>query len=624
MSTTAVPDGAESTPTGAPTGQQHWLALAPEPVLAVLHTPPSAGRTRLAALLLPAFGWDNECSYRRRREWATQLAESGITAARFDFPGTESSAGSPLAPGRVDSWVSATTAAAHWLQEQSGCERLTAVGIGLGGLIAYQALVQEAPIDDLVLWGVRASGRAYVRELRAYAAVTAQNGGPEPDRPDGALSIGGHMMGPEVAAGLSSIDLAKLQLPQPGLHRVLLIGRNAHGVDPKLGAHLAESGADVTAIESDEYNELMSPPDLTLTPTNAIAASIEWMNAAAAEARGPIARSAASAPCQMADSVTFEQDGVAIRERLLELPTSAGRLLGVLSEPSTGPRSRDCLVVVNSGALRCTGPNRMFVDITRAAATRGVPAVRIDLPGLGDSDGIALKSFDRTADDDAPSVAILEEIFDLLEAAGIADRFVAGGFSLGGYLTVRSALLVGKLVGAISVNPTGFSWTVKQQNRAIRDFTAVAGRRALTQTSTSSQLPGALQKLAERLATLRRAAEAEGRRRLAHSDRLWRLEHRREIAGLSRGLTQLQRSDTRMLLLVSEGEPLLRMLDQPRIKAKLDRCANVEVEELPHDDHLLRPLWIQEMVVSRFVSALLDFTSSGARSATATATDVPG
>jgi pimeloyl-ACP methyl ester carboxylesterase len=602
----------EVTPAGALTGEPQWLALEPDPVYVVLHTPTARARTSGAAVLLPTFGWDDECSYRRRRDWATQLATVGIMTARFDLPGRENSAGSPLAHDRAESWVSATAEVAHWLRECSGCQRLTAIGIGVGGLIAYQAVMAEASIDDLVLWGVRASGRAYVRELRAYAAVTAGGDDADTARADGALGIGGHIMSADTAAALNSIDLTKLTLPSADARRVLLIGRDAHGIDSKLRDHLARSGVELTTRESDEYHCLLSPLDLGLTPSKTVPASVEWIVASAsAPAVGSCSDEACPAPAATS-AVTLEHDGVLIRERLTSVESSAGTLRGIISEPATGTRSAFCLVTVNSGALRHTGPSRMFVELARRAAASGIPVARFDLPGLGDSDGIAIPTFERTDADDQTSLAVLEAIYDHLEQLEVADSFVAAGFSLGGYLTARVAATDRRVIGALSVNATGLVWTEKQRKRVLKDLLAVAGADALMMEPAPRRLPRPLLVLADRLSQLFRSFDAEVRRRLAHSDFLWRLEHRRELASLELRLDELAQARVRMLLLLSENEQLLRMLERPKPAAKLARCPRIRVERLPGVDHLLRPLWIQEIVIERFVSTLLEFAATEA------------
>jgi dienelactone hydrolase len=612
VSTTATAD-TELVPAGALTGEPLWLALEPEPVYAVLHTPAAGTLTGHAVLLLPAFGWDDECSYRRRRDWATQLAANGVTAVRFDFPGRENSVGSPLSPGRAQSWVTATVEVARWLRQSSGAQRLTAIGVGIGGLIAYQAATADDAIDDLVLWGVRSSGRAHVRELRAYAAVTAREDDTDSARADDAIGIGGHIMSAETAASLSAVDLTRLPLPRANQRRVLLIGRDAHGIDTRLDAHLAQSGVDLTRLDSDEYHCLMSPPDLGLKPAKTLPATVEWIALADATATsGGGGEIDTSVQPPVTSTVIFERDGLLIRERLISLETPAGTLRGIICEPTALKHASCCLVTVNSGALRHTGPNRMFVELARSAAASGIPAARFDLPGLGDSDGEATRSFERTEVDDHASLAVIKTIYDHLEELGVAEEFIAAGFSLSGYLTVRVATTDRRVSGALCVNPTGFVWTEKQRKRVLKDLIAAAGVDALRAEPEPRRLPRPLRPHADRLGRLQRSLDAGTRRWLAHSDLLWRLEHRRELTGLDVRLEELASAQTRMLLLLSDNEQLLRMLERPRPAAGLTRCAGIRVEKLPSQDHLLRPLWVQEIVIERFVEALLEFAAADA------------
>jgi dienelactone hydrolase len=596
-------DGADVETTGKPV----WLELGPERIFGVLHTPRSAERPRLGALILPTFGWDNDCSYRARRDWATALAESGVAVARIDFPGTENSVGSPLAPNRVRSWVDATVAAADWLRQRSGCDRVVAIGIGLGGLIAYQAAAGGAAIDDLILWGVRASGRAYVRELRAYAAVVAGEIGDDGEtRADGAIGIGGHTMGAETAEALSAINLTEVPLPDGHLRRVLLVGRDAHGVDGKLQSHLAESGSAVTVLEAGDYRKLMAPPELCMRPTETISASIEWLLEPSSADLEPIVHVAAPVVPQEVTSVEFDYDGVRIRENLVELQTSAGRLVGIISEPTSDARAPYGLVIVNTGALRHTGPNRMFVEIARRAAADGVPAARFDLPGLGDSDGTSVKTYERRAADDADSLAMLKEIYDHLQGLGFADRFVATGLCLGGYLPIRAALEEKRAIGAISANAPALRWTETQRQRLVRELIAFAGPETITATPSRERLPRWLQASVNRLSSLRVAADARARRLLGRSELLWRLDHRAGIADAARILDQLGSTGVSMLLMFSEGDPMLRILAQPKPAARLRRWPNIEVEQLQTHDHLLRPLRVQDMFFERVAVALRD------------------
>jgi alpha-beta hydrolase superfamily lysophospholipase len=604
----------EEVPAGAP----FWLDLEPEPIFGVLHTPSAGARTRLAALILPTFGWDNDCSYRPRRDWATRLAEAGVTVARIDFPGAENSVGSPLAPNRLQSWIDATTQTARWLRERSGCDRLVAVGIGLGGLVAYQAVAGDAAIDDLILWGTRANGRAYMREQRAYAAIVAgEIGDTQTDaRADGAIGIGGHMMSAEMADAVSAVKLDEIWLPHAALRRVLLVGRDAHGVDDKLKGHVEQSGAAVTVMDADDYYRLVAPPDFNLTPSKTISASIEWLLDPGSANLEPIRHVPPAAVPGTLDSVEFDHNGVRIRERVSEMHTRAGRLIGITSEAVDGEPAAYCLVIVNSGALRHTGPNRMFVEIARRAAASGVPVARFDLPGLGDSEGSWVKGFERTVEHDARALAVLEEIYDHLQGRGIADRFAAAGLCLGGYLPIRAVLEDQRLIGAISANPPAFRWTDAQRQRLARELAALSGPEAVDAKPVANGPPGRLQLIVDRLEHIRFAIDRHARRQLARIGLLWRLEHRTDLADASETLDQLDSTGAQVLLLLSnnEEELVLRMLMQPKLAAKLRRLPTIQLELLPTRDHNLRPLWIQEIVFDR-VSAALEELETAARTA---------
>jgi alpha-beta hydrolase superfamily lysophospholipase len=592
----------ERTDSAQVTGKPFWLDLEPDPVFAVLHTPRAARRPSVAALILPPFGWDNDCSYRVRRDWATALAEAGVPVARIDFPGTEDSAGSPLTQGRFRSWLDAVVAAATWLREQSGCGRLVAIGIGLGGLIAYQAAAAGASIDDLVLWGVRASGRAYLRELRAYAAVVAE--GIEDDRDaqraDGAIGIGGHLMSSETAESLSAINLTEIPLPDAHLRRVLLVGRDEHGVDGKLQRHLTECGANLTTLDADDYYRLMAPPEFGITPMGTISASIDWLTDTSSLKLDPICHRPAGAVPKILEEIEVEHDGVTIRERVLELQSSAGRLLGVISEPAGDRRAPYGVVTLNCAAMRHTGPNRMPVEIARRAAASGVAAVRFDLPGLGDSDGTAVRAFERGDKEDLESLAVLREVYDHLEQSQITDRFVVYGHSLGGYLAVRAVLDDERMIGAIIENPMAFNWTEKQRKLMLRVLPPLVEATKPPQDRVSP----ALLAMRDRFGRIRRSIDKLSRHYGARSDLLWRMEHHREIGDVSRAVDQLGGSEARVLLLFSEDEKLLRMLTRPQLVTKLQRWPNIEVERLPTPDHLLRPIWIQNLVFERVDSML--------------------
>jgi uncharacterized protein len=73
------------------------------------------------------------------------------------------------------------------------------------------------------------------------------------------------------------------------------------------------------------------------------------------------------------------------------------RLVGVLAAPDRGEASRAVIIVVGGPQYR-SGSHRQFTLLARALARRGIPALRFDYRGMGDSEG-ELRTFEAIGDD---------------------------------------------------------------------------------------------------------------------------------------------------------------------------------------------------------------------------------
>ncbi len=588
------------------TGRPVWLAAKPDPVYAVLHTPDEPRRPGIGALILPTFGWDNEASYRARRDWAVHMASRGVFAARFDLPGSEDSAGSPLTAGRFDSWVEAVVYATWWLREVSTAGRVTAVGIGLGALLAHEAILAGAPIDDLILWGTRATGRAYVRELRAFAAIaTAEHGVDESEpRADGALGLGGHMMSVETAEAISEVDLT-VPLPDGPSRRVLLIGRDALGVDAKLRGALEATGALVSVLESPgDYRRMTMTPEFGLSPVATIAAATDWVLQPAAAVPLPLAPVGDYVVPPTSAVAEFEHDGVRIRERLLEVETDDGYVVGILSEPVHGELTPVSLVTLNTGALRRTGPNRLFVEVARRAAATGACAMRFDLPGLGDSDGSMVKTFERNDDDDARELSVLARVLDQLGTPGDGGLFVATGLCIGGYFAMRAAAFDPRVVGVVAFNPASFIWGDTERRFQADWAMDLAGPEAFGDASASVEAVEPVSHAETVRAPSLKWLEREGRRILARSEFFRSVYYRDYIRRHARAVDEVGSHSQRVLLVFAGGDWSISFVRKRRLAAALRRWSALEIDQMLVGDHLLRPLQDQAAAIDRVVAEL--------------------
>ena len=568
-------------------GTPVWLRLGSEPLYAVLHEPADLARRDTAVLLLPAFGWDEALSYRARREWAIALANAGFMTVRIDLPGSEDSVGSPLAPGRAASWVEAVSDVVRWLRDASRSSRVAVIGIGLGGLLAIEATRSGSPIDDLVLWAVPGRGRACLRELRIYAkaimGVHAREA-TDSEGPDGALALAGYLMSAETAAAISAIDVADISLPPDRPHHALLIGRDAHGIDAQLRHRLSDAGAHITAAETADYRQMMTFADKSQAPRDSIERSIRWLNERAAPAEENVSPMASEL---VTDVITFDYDGCPIRERQIALDSPSGRLVGILSEPEGAEIPPFCVVSVDGGTLRRTNPSRMWTELCRRCAARGIPALRFDFDGIGDSDGQYITRTDRTPFDERRITSDQLRFHDFLEQHGVADSFATVGFCAGAHREFTVALEDSRVVGSILVNPVAVEWTPAQARDRARRQALAPLRGGLVDRVRSKRMPS-LGGMARTTRALVETVSGAGSA-AAHS----------QLRPLTDAFDTFADTDTSVLFLFSENEPLLDQLDRLGVLASLEKWPNLQVEKLPTLDHHLRPLAAQRSVVAQ-------------------------
>jgi len=106
---------------------------------------------------------------------------------------------------------------------------------------------------------------------------------------------------------------------------------------------------------------------------------------------------------------------------------SSGGLVGVTTEPDGGALPGAPVVLLfNVGLNHRVGPGRLNVDLARSLAAVGVPSLRFDVSGLGDSEPRG-----DAGDDVARQVADLREAMDFAEKKLGVHRFVPVGLCSG-------------------------------------------------------------------------------------------------------------------------------------------------------------------------------------------------
>jgi alpha-beta hydrolase superfamily lysophospholipase len=580
------------------------------PVFAAFHA--SAGpHRRRAVLLCPPFGWEDMCSYRSRRDWAERLAEAGFSTLRFDLPGSGDSAGGPGDPAQLETWTSATAGAARWLADASGATSIVAIGIGLGGIVACLAALEGAPIEELVLWSVPARGRALVRELRAFSALEVAyipdaDGGDVAAQPEplqaGALVANGYLMSAQTVAALQQLDLEQIPRSSRAPERALLLGRDGLRVDERLRATLARDGAQVTVADGPGYGAMTVEPQDARPPLHAFELVDAWLQAGEETTRQSDQRrrhtpsdAGAITPVPAHDELHLSSCGVEVRERPLTIEAPDGPLFGILTEP-LGAHGELCAVLVNAGAQRRTGPNRMWVEIARRWAARGVPTLRFDLAGIGDSDG------------DAAALAQVATIYaqtygrqahaalDALDARGLPPRFIVLGLCAGAYWSLQTALADERIGTVAMLNPRSLIWDEGiygvRRARELRERLLLAStwRKAVRGELNLARHLETARALAVRASSSPRSVKA----RISGSTQA-PVDRTTALAGI---FDTLGDRGQLALLLFTGGEPLHQELVTRGLLERSSSWPNLEIaiRGTSADTHTLTPMWLQRQV----------------------------
>ncbi|MDX1643222.1 MAG: alpha/beta hydrolase [Thermoanaerobaculia bacterium] len=129
---------------------------------------------------------------------------------------------------------------------------------------------------------------------------------------------------------------------------------------------------------------------------------------------------------------------------------SKARLVGIVSEPERRLPEAPAVLLLNSGTLHRVGPNRLYVTLSRQLAARGLPVMRFDFSGIGDS---------GRREDRVPflegSVEETREAMDLLEERFGTRQFLLLGLCSGGNVAFATAVADERVTGCALINVRG-------------------------------------------------------------------------------------------------------------------------------------------------------------------------
>jgi alpha-beta hydrolase superfamily lysophospholipase len=402
----------------------------------------------IGVVLCNPLGYEAMCTHRTYRHLAERLAARGIAALRFDYHGCGDSTGEPTEAGRVSAWLASIDSAVAELRELTGVGFIGLFGVRSGAVLAAAA-ARRNEVESLILWAPMASGREFVRELRAFRMLK----GDAPGANVGGESAAGYAFDKETVSDFGALD--PLRAEEGIARRVLVIPRDdLPGNESAVTTRLEKAGVQVTVAREPGYAGMVLHPEETVVPGATLDKMVEWLLwPSYSVARQRVAKSApavleALSPARKAT----------VRESAVRFGP-ARRLFGIVAESSatrSASADRPAILFLNVGANHRIGPNRMYVGLARDLAALGYTSLRFDLEGLGDSSAAPGARENRLYSKD--SVVDVKAAMTMLAETRRIDRFVLVGVCSGAYLAFHTCVEDPRVIGQMLINPQTFDW----------------------------------------------------------------------------------------------------------------------------------------------------------------------
>ncbi|MCW3039339.1 MAG: hypothetical protein JWM31_1244, partial [Solirubrobacterales bacterium] len=388
----------------------------------------------------------------------------------------------------------------------------------------------------------------------------------------GALLSAGYLLTAETLRDLEALEAGSAM---GSVRRALLLGRGEAAPDARLVEALQATGVATDVEVGPGWTALQADPDHPASDEGTFARIARWLESgpAATVHQPPLAS---------------EVEGLRTLGPVTELATHlAGGGFAVITQPVAQTAAAGTVVFVGAGAVRHTGPNRMWVEAARRLAASGYPSARIDLPGIGEADGDhpvdarGLYSHERQRQ--------VSRVLSDLRGLGLCGTFALVGLCSGGYTAFHAVADEPDVGGACLLNPNLLDDTV-DPDEALRAH-AVSGQVRAARSVRSWR------RLVRGEIPLRTAAgmlKVLGRKALERPSRA-RGDGRAQGAGAK--WASIRERGRHVTVVFASAEPLERAWAASGERERVATSPGVHIVDVPHAGHTFRPLWAQREVL---------------------------
>lgn len=522
-----------------------------------------------------AQGFEDLCSRRFLTLLAKRLAEAGLPVLQFDYPGCGDAAGDYSQPAQVAAWTRSIGAAIDTLKAETSVADVLVVGFRLGALLAPTAIVGRSDVAGIALLAPPMSGRSYMREMTGLSRMVDAVLPPYPAAtPFDGVEAAGFRTSAETAADLRALVWEEKLSLSPELD-LLLMPPQPTVASEELAQRVKAAGGTARIETFEGFERLMSKPGNEI-PQSVLSIVADW---------------AARKAVRQTDAGVSEtmQLSELVGDGYRELPQMLGgspALCGILCLPDGRARPDDVTLILNAGAIPHVGWARGAVDMARALARLGIASMRVDLPGLGQSDAPAEKRIalydGRTRDD-------VTRIVDWLGRQGFG-HVGALGTCAGAFQAFHAARHDPRISQVVMVNPLCFSWNssyaldVGLSNMRDNAESKPSSRTAETSGSAKPSLVKLGKRVVRQLLELSKSVMLLGGSLTGNSVESW--------------MRDLTKRGTRVLVVSCEDDLSLQEIARHFGPSgeRLKRMSGVSTALIPAADHTLTPLHAREQL----------------------------